>query len=177
MITKKEFYLIRHGQTDYNLSLLKVDHEDVSLNATGFKQAQSVEPIMATLPVKTVCCSPLKRAKETKEIVCTRLQASHYEVAELGECSVKVWNDMTQCGVNASASSERHVQTFMQRVINGINQALSFEGPVLVVAHGGIHWTLCCLMGIKNHEWMIDNCLPVHFFIGHEGYWEAKRLI
>lgn len=177
MIFKREFYFIRHGQTDYNASSAKVDHGDVSLNAIGGKQARTVEPVIASLPIKSVCCSPLKRAKETKEIITSRLQVPHHEILELGECSAQIWSDMTSCGAKAFESSHKHVKIYMQQVLSGINQALSHEGPVLVVAHGGIHWAACCIMGIADHEWVIDNCLPVHFFVGTEGHWMAKKLI
>ncbi len=156
MITKKEFYFIRHGQTDYNVSDLKIDHEDVSLNAAGVKQAQEVEPIIANLPVKTICCSPLKRATETKKIISARLSAAHHEMPSLGECSFKIWNDMTRYGPNAYLKSERDVKPFFQRVLGGVNEALSLEGPQLLVTHGGIHWAICCLMAITDHNWVID---------------------
>lgn len=29
--------------------------------------------------------------------------------------------------------------SFMQRVLAGVNEALSMEGPVLIMVHGGIH--------------------------------------
>lgn len=173
MLIKKEFYFIRHGQTDYNVSNHKVDHEDVSLNAVGFQQAKDIEPIIATLPIRSVCCSPLKRAKETKETISKRLQLTHYEMPELGECSLQVWSDMTKYG--SFQSSDEHVKIFMQQTLHGINKALSCEGPVLIVAHGGIHWAMCCLMGIENHEWIIDNCLPIHFF-PEDHLWKARKL-
>lgn len=176
MIHKKEFYFIRHGQTDFNVSNAKVDHDDVSLNAVGFKQAQAVEPIMAILPIKSVCYSPLKRAKETKEVITSRLQVQHHEIPDLGECTMQIWDDMTASGVHALNSPHNHVKAFMQQALNGINQALSQEGPVLVVAHGGIHWAICCLMGISSHDWLIDNCLPVHFLVETEGHWIARKL-
>lgn len=177
MIHPKEFYFIRHGQTDYNSSAAKIDHADVSLNPTGLKQAQTIEPIIASLPVKSVCCSPLKRAQETKEIISLRLQAIHHKVAELQECSTQIWNDMTACGPTAYQSPHMHVKAFMQQALNGINLSLSREGPVLIVAHGGIHWAICCLMGVTNHDWMIDNCLPVHFYQDADEKWKAKKLI
>ncbi len=177
MIHKKQFYFIRHGQTDYNLLDVKVDHEDVSLNATGLMQAQAMEPLMANLPIKSICYSPLRRAKETKEAISLRLQATHHEIPELGECSMQVWNDMTACGANAYQSAHMHVKTFMHRALCGINHALSTEGPVLVVAHGGFHWAICCLMGVEGHEWIIDNCLPVHFYPGTDGQWKARKLV
>jgi len=179
MIIKTEFYFIRHGQTDYNASDLKIDHEDISLNAVGFvgfKQAKEIEPIIANLPVKTICCSPLKRAKETKQIISARLPAAHHEMHSLGECSFKIWNDMTRCGPNAYLNGEEHVKSFIQKVRGGVNESLSLEGPQLLVAHGGIHWAICCLMAITEHDWVIDNCLPVHFFPDSNGHWKARKL-
>ena len=58
MIPKREFYFVRHGQTDYNASPLNlvIDHpSDLPINATGRLQAQNIEPIVAELPVKTIC--------------------------------------------------------------------------------------------------------------------------
>lgn len=66
---------------------------------------------------------------------------------------------------------------FVLQVRSGINQALSLPGPPLVVAHGGVHWAICCLMGIAEHEWAINNCIPVHFSVRNNGKWLAKRLI
>ena len=177
MISKKEFYFIRHGQTDYNVSDAKVDHEDVSLNAVGLRQAQEAEPIIAKLPVKSICYSPLKRATETKEVISTQLLAVHHEMLALGECSLQIWDDMTSCGPNAYLSGKEHVKDFIQRVRHGVNESLSLAGPPLIVVHGGIHWAICCLMGVVDHDWIIDNCLPVHFFPDDTGRWRARKLI
>ena len=70
MITKKEFYFVRHGQTDHNVmeGKDKGDHPaDIPLNAVGRNQALLIEPTIALLPVQTICASPLKRVQETKE--------------------------------------------------------------------------------------------------------------
>lgn len=177
MITKKEFYFIRHGQTDYNLSGEKVDHGDVSLNPVGLRQAKEVAPIIATLPVKSICFSPLKRARETKELISTQLLAPDYEMAALGECSLQIWNDMTLCGPHAYHSGKEHVKGFIERTRSGVNEALSLEGTPLLVSHGGIHWAICCLMELTEHDWIIENCLPVHFFPDDRGGWGARNLV
>jgi probable phosphoglycerate mutase len=70
-----------------------------------------------------------------------------------------------------------HVREFLERTYHGFQKALSYEGPVLIVSHGGIHWALCYLMDITDHEWVVDNCLPIHFFIGPDGLWKVKKLI
>lgn len=71
---------------------------------------------------------------------------------------------------------EGEVRLFMDRIRNGINRALNLPGPSLVVAHGGVHWALCCLMAIEGYAWTIPNCAIVHFFVSDDGKWAAKRL-
>lgn len=176
MILRKEFYFIRHGQTDHNKSTPRLDNEDISLNDTGWKQASEIESIIAALPIKTICFSPLRRAKETKEVISARLFAQHCELPDLAECSGQVWEEMTTIGAEAYLTRQEPVKVFMQQVLTGINQALSQPGPVLIVAHGGVHWAMCCYMNVE-HEWAIDNCIPVHFFFGEDGRWQAKKLV
>jgi probable phosphoglycerate mutase len=177
MIIKKEFFFIRHGKIDDNASNAKVDHGDVSLNAMGIQQARAIAPVIASLPLKSVCCSPFKRAKETAEIITSCIHVQHHEIPEIGECSAQIWNDMTACGKNTINSPHKHVKIFIQKALHGVNQALAHEGPVLLVSHGGIHWVICCLMNIPGHEWIIGNCQPVHFFCRADGHWEARKLL
>lgn len=180
MIHKREFYFVRHGQTDHNILEEKQKgslREDIPLNTTGRDQAKFIEPTISSLPIQTVCASPLRRAQETKEIITPKLQVSHYEIHDLGECSWQIWKEMVRIGMYSSVPEEGVVRQFMDQVRKGINQALSFPGTSLVVAHGGIHWAICCLMGIHEHEWEIGNCVPVHFFLGDDGQWKARKLI
>lgn len=180
MILQKEFYFVRHGQTDHNLldGQHKKDHpEDISLNETGRNQARLIQPIISTLPIKTICSSPLKRVQETKEIISSSLQVNHHEFQDLSECSAQIWKEMAQLGMHAPLPNEGVVHQFMDRVRKGMNQALSLPTPSLIIAHGGIHWAICCLTGIEDHEWKISNCIPVHFSIGKNGKWIAKKLL
>ena len=179
MIEHKEFYFIRHGQTDANVSdaYLTSNHpEDIPLNETGKNQARSIESIISSLPIQTVCASPLRRAQETKEIITAKLQAIHYDIHDLGECTSSIWHAMSRLGMYSPLPSDGAVREFMDQVRSGIDQALSLPGPALVVAHGGVHWAICCLLGIEEHEWAIDNCVPVHFLLGDDGKWTAKKL-
>lgn len=179
MISKQEFFFVRHGQTNHNLlkGSNKGDHtHEIPLNETGRNQAKQIEPIIATLPIKTICSSPMIRVQETKEIITPRLFAPHKEIDHLGECTAQVWAEMAKQGMYAPMPNEGIVHSFMTRVREGINQALTHPGPVLIVAHGGVHWATCCLMGIKDHAWAIDNCAIVHFSIRDDGAWTAKKL-
>lgn len=179
MILKKEFYFIRHGQTDHNISEKKgkEDHPfDIPLNQTGTNQAQAAEPLIACLPIRTICCSPMRRAKETKEIITLRLQADHHEILELGECTAKIWKNLYGLGQNSSIPAEGDSLAFINQVRQGLNKALALPGPLLIVAHGGVHWAISYLMNIQNHEWAIENCKIIHFSIGSDDQWKAKKL-
>ena len=180
MILQKEFYFVRHGQTDHNVleGKHKGDHpSDISLNETGRNQAKLIQPTISDLPIKTVCSSPLKRAQETKEIITSNLQVNHHEISDLGECSAQIWKEMAQLGMYSPLPTGGAVRQFIDQVRNGVNQVLSLPSPSLIVAHGGVHWAICCLIGVNEHEWAINNCIPVHFSVGANGKWIAKKLI
>ncbi len=173
MINPKEFYFVRHGQTDMNLRMVKTDHGDISINETGRKQALNMSSLVAKLPLQTICCSPFKRAKETKELLLPG--RAHLEMADLGECTAEVWMGLTALQKEALQKGSPAVRTFLERVKTGLNQALECPGPVLIVAHGGVHWAICYWMEIEGHSWMIDNCQPVHFSLV-QSKWSAKIL-
>lgn len=175
LIRPKEFYFLRHGQTDHALGL-KIDQHDIPLNATGLQQACDIASVIGALPVKTVCVSPLKRAKETMKLAGRELLAQECEIVDLTECSLDVWLGMTKLGPQAFVNGTDEVKAFMEQARRGINQALTQPGPVLIVAHGGIHWAMCCLMGV-HCEWTVDNCVPVHFSWCDERGWMSKRLV
>lgn len=179
MIREKEFYFVRHGQTDHNISSanLKVDQPtDIPLNETGRAQAQKIEPLISSLLIRTVCASPMRRVQETKELITPKLQASHHAIPDLGECSAATWREMAGLGMYSPLPETGSVRNFMDRVQRGVNEALLLPGPLLIVAHGGIHWALCCLLRIEDHKWGIDNCIPVHFSIDETGKWTARKL-
>lgn len=171
MITKKEFYFIRHGQTNGNLpEFLGKDFGDLSLNEKGVEEARMIAPKVSSLPIKTICHSPLQRVKETRDICCAGLSAAHHEIHHLSECSADIWQKMT-----TYMHADEGVAAFMERVLLGVNQALAQEGPVLIIAHGGVYWALCSFLGV-DHHWVIGHCLPVHFSVSVTGDWIARCL-
>ncbi len=179
MILPKEFYFVRHGQTDHNISEKadKGDHsEEIPLNETGRLQAQTIEPLIASLQVNAVVSSPMIRVQETKEIITPRLKVPHYEMNALGECTAQVWKEMRGLKMGSPIPEEGDLFLFLERVRKGLNAALSLSETPLIVAHGGIHWATCFLMQIEEHDWSIHNCGVVHFFVKEKGKWGAKRL-
>lgn len=65
----RRLVLLRHGQTDHNLTQRAQGHRDVPLNATGRDQAAAVAPVVAAYGPAFVVSSDLVRASGTAAVV------------------------------------------------------------------------------------------------------------
>ena len=171
---RKGFYFLRHGQTDHNAKGIPAGAEtDIPLNENGIQQAQQVKKVIDSLSLEMVCYSPLMRAKQTMKIVAADLDLHHIQVQELIECEPFVWLKMNRRGEHLES---KPVRAFFKQVEYGLSQVLSFGKSTLVVSHGGVHWALCHLLGIQDHDYVIKNCTLVHFTpVGQNG-WSAEIL-
>lgn len=66
-----KLYLVRHGQTDWNIKKQTQGVADIELNATGLAQAEALRDriVAENLQFDYVYASPLRRAKKTAEII------------------------------------------------------------------------------------------------------------
>lgn len=66
-----KLYLVRHGQTDWNIKKQAQGVADIELNATGLKQAEALKAQITAegLHFDYAYASPLRRAKKTAEII------------------------------------------------------------------------------------------------------------
>ena len=62
-------YLLRHGQTDWNIGRRIQGETDVPLNARGRLQAEAAGRAMREVPVDAIYSSDLSRALETARAV------------------------------------------------------------------------------------------------------------
>lgn len=62
-------YLIRHGETNYNLQHKIQGRTDTVLNETGIKQAKIAKEQFNKLDIDLIICSTLTRAKQTTSIL------------------------------------------------------------------------------------------------------------
>ncbi len=69
-----KIYLIRHGQTDWNLQGRFQGREDIPLNETGILQAEECAQALSDEAFQAIITSPLSRAKRTAEIIAKQLK-------------------------------------------------------------------------------------------------------
>lgn len=90
-----KLYLIRHGQTDWNIQGKIQGSNDVALNQTGRSQARMLAKGMDSRPVARIYSSPQKRAVETARIIADRQHVDVYLVPGLVEVEFGLWEGMT----------------------------------------------------------------------------------
>lgn len=172
------FYFIRHGETDVNAdpNIKRVDY-DLPLNIRGKDQAHQARKVIESVPLKSVCFSPIQRAVETKDILVSSLNLEHEELDDLSECNAHIWTKMVQLEEGRGFHVCHEVENFLGRTMRGLNTALQRQSPTLLVAHGGIHWALCYHLSIENHPWKIGNCQLVHFQPVGDVDWKADIIM
>lgn len=66
------FYLIRHGETEYNNNGRVQGHTDVPLSELGLRQAEALAERLAGEQFDALYCSDLLRASQTADAICSR---------------------------------------------------------------------------------------------------------
>jgi broad specificity phosphatase PhoE len=162
----EKFYFVRHGQTHANLSNLAAGAGwDVELNETGIAQARHLaesEALQACIGVKTICVSPMLRARQTAESLNHVLKAETVTVDDLrewhlGEWEKRAWSELPDLFLPGSNPPGGEAQMeFGMRVNQGLQKALSNPGPVLIVAHGGVWYAISKILQLDHGH--IANC-------------------
>jgi broad specificity phosphatase PhoE len=151
------FYIIRHGQTDWNLQGRWQGKADIPLNDVGRVQAQRLARRLFARRIRfdALYSSDLKRAWETAALLSERLGIIPKPLSALREIDVGAWSGLTRSEVRAqfpdllerfeSGEDVRRGgdgETFGQlydRVV-GVVERLIIERPgqtIALVTHGG----------------------------------------
>lgn len=64
-----KIYVVRHGQTDWNVAGKCQGRTDIELNNTRIEQAKNTKGQLKNHNIDLIICSPLKRAIKTVEII------------------------------------------------------------------------------------------------------------
>lgn len=176
--------LVRHGETDWN-ALGKIQgRTDIPLNSTGIQQAEECGEFLKATEWDVMITSPLKRAKQTAEII---NQYLHLPLEIMDEFVERYFGDAEGMTLEERMSvypdrqypNQEDRQTLEKRVMEGlykINQKYK-NGKVLLVAHGAvIHSILTILsddeVSIGNTP-LLNACISnIHF---QQDKWKIKN--
>lgn len=84
-------FLIRHGETDWNIERRVMGVEPIPLNENGRDMVRSVAELLAEERIDTIYSSTVKRAKESAEILAERWNAGIVDEPRLNECRFEPW--------------------------------------------------------------------------------------
>ncbi|MBR4618942.1 MAG: histidine phosphatase family protein [Bacilli bacterium] len=149
-------YITRHGQTDWNVQKKVMGRCDEPLNETGLKQAEETKKNLLDTDIDLIICSPLKRAKETAEIInkgrnIPIIYDERIIERDFGEHEGKQTKDFDFHGYwdyyrNIQYERAENIQVFFKRVYDFLEDiSKKYEDKnVLLVAHGGISIPVEC---------------------------------
>jgi probable phosphoglycerate mutase len=172
------FFFLRHGVTDHNLGRLVMGQLDIPLNSLGRHQAETAALHLRHAGVARVLASPLARARETAEIVASRL---HLPVEIVDGLKERDWGAMTGRSYR-DLMRARHLpegaetpEVFAQRILAALDGAPRAE-PLLVVAHSGACRVLRRFLAIDDGEGPVPNAVPLLFSPTANGGWNEQPL-
>jgi len=157
VITRRAFWFLRHGQTDWNAQNLSQGALDIPLNDAGIAQAHDAAGRLRNRGIRTIVSSPLLRARRTAEVAGDALGLPVTTDPDLREVAFGVqegqpmgdWFDHWLAG----HTTPRGGETFAElgaRGVAALNRALLLEAPVLIVAHGALFRALRGHMGLPT---------------------------
>lgn len=180
MLRRKPFYFLRHGQTDWNANRLCQGQTEVPLNTTGVEQAHAAKARLQGIPIATLCCSPMGRARHTAEIINEALHCPVFFIDDLqemffGDLQGKPLGTLTYADLLRTAGQlgGEAFEDFTARALRGIDAALDHPGPVLIVAHGGILHAFQAFMRVEPAVGLI-NAAPMLIEPHGEHDWSVR---
>lgn len=91
-----KLYIIRHGQTDWNIAKKIQGRQDIPLNGRGRYQAGCLKKAMEDRPVTAVFSSPQIRAMETAKAVASSSGSVVIPVKDFMEINYGSWEGKTE---------------------------------------------------------------------------------
>jgi len=174
-------FVVRHGETDYNIQQRYAGSTDVPLNNAGIRQAEEIARQLAQTRFDVIVSSPLKRALETAQII----KEYHTEtpfiiINEFAERSVGVYEGITrdearsrfpelwarQCTskLDDAPTNGETLRQVDDRITIGMNKIKEkyADKTVLLVCHGfvsrAINRQINNIPFDEMHSFTLENC-------------------
>lgn len=174
-----KLYLVRHGESAWNVQHLYTGQTDVPLSQVGEAQAQRVAENLSTLAFEAVYASPLKRAHDTAQPIAAALEMPLRLDARLSEIHHGAWEGNPAAVIREQYADEylawrtqphrvkmpegeslddvsERLQTFLQELLTDHS-----DGSVMIVSHDAVLRVIVLQtlrMGLEYFwRWRFDN--------------------
>lgn len=169
-------YVVRHGQTDWNIQGLIQGSTDIELNSAGIEQAKQTAEILKDICFSTIYSSPLKRTIDTAKtinkyhnidiITDKRLIERNFGDFEGTQNLLKNISDYLDVSLNLDTHNVESIKTLLKRVekflLDIYIKYKDSDSNILVVTHGGVGIAITAVinnvkenlasLGMKNCE-------------------------
>ena len=187
-IMKKNFYLFRHGETDFNrCGIIQGRKLDVGLNDIGRRQAEKLAETTEIADAEVIYSSPLKRALETTNIIAERLKIPIVIMEDLTEGDLGIvegvcfddvyryWPEIMKnwCSPESmdigfpGGETKRQILARMQRTVRVLLAAK--ETNIAISSHSSVLRLFLVSVGGDGRK--LPNAKLVHL-VWHDGIWK-----
>jgi broad specificity phosphatase PhoE len=167
------FYLVRHGETEWNIKHLMQGHTDIPLNKKGEIQAKDIAKKLHRIRLDAAFSSDSLRAKKTAEIIALEKNIAVKTTKNLreryfGRLEGESWEDNKELELlwrkleTLTDKERKHYhlekvennEDLMKRFIPFIRElAVAYQGKnVLIVTHGGIMKAFLIHLGFATNK-------------------------
>ncbi len=170
-------YIVRHGQTDYNVNGRYGGRLDVPLNYVGIKEAYEVKEKLKGIKFDLVFSSPLQRAYTTAQIITDEpiirddriIERSNGDLEGKLKSEIKDLPDFndpseTRYNIESIIDFKKRINSFLKEIIS-----LDLEN-VLVVTHAGVGIYMRCFFEGEPQDnnyliYKLKNCEVIKYEI------------
>lgn len=178
--SKQNIYLVRHGKPLLPHERMYYGSTDYPLSDEGTAQARALAGIFSRMEFARVYSSPMSRALDTAKIITGKSAEEMTLVPELREIDLGNWEGKTFDEVrgewneiyearghnfaNVAPPNGENFSDLQKRAVPAFERILGEcpKGDILVVAHGGVIWSLMCkLFGYDLNDiffYLMDYC-------------------
>lgn len=104
-----KFYLVRHGQTEFNVERRLQGRVDSPLTEKGIRDAMALGEHLSDVDFDLVLASPSKRAQRTAELICEGRDINVEVELDMREINLGSWEGMTKDDVMKAFPAEGEV--------------------------------------------------------------------
>ena len=151
-------YVVRHGQTEWNLKHLVQGISDIPLTDKGIEEAYNLQELVASLDIDVVISSPLERARKTAAIITDnklpintddRIKERDWGMNEGAPIDSVDTIDCWDVILNTNVQNIERIQDFMLRVSDFIEdiKVRYKDKKVLVVTHSAVIRVIHYMLG------------------------------